>query len=69
MSSPHQGRPTFQVCAFKFAIFLLLNIVELGPYSALFFIPPFSLVLSITVGVKFLGHASIVFFFLSVSRP
>ena len=31
MSSPQQGRPTFQVCAFKFAIFLLLNILELGP--------------------------------------
>jgi hypothetical protein len=48
---------------------LLLNILELSPPSSPIFVPHFSLVLSITVGVKFLGHASIVFFFLSISRP
>jgi len=43
MSIPHQGQPTFQVCAFKFAIFLLLNILELGPLFSPVFCPSFLL--------------------------
>ena len=43
MSIPQQGQPTFQVCAFKFAIFLLLNILELGPLFSPVFCPSFLL--------------------------
>ena len=39
--SPHHGRPTFQVCVFKFAIFLLLNILELYPPFYPVFCPSF----------------------------
>jgi hypothetical protein len=39
MFNPHYGRSSLQVYAFKICLFLLLNVLELGPPNQPRFIP------------------------------
>jgi hypothetical protein len=64
LSNPYQGQPTFQACAFRFAFFFLLNILELSPPNQPRFYPYFYTRFSLTASVKILDHFLRVFFFL-----